>query len=88
MYNHKNNDDYMVILTCFIDIDDAVHDTRDQHSQGDKNGTSSVYDDPGKSFLILISYKVAHNTQDIKTVKVKRIVGHVYMMILVNHFLY
>ena len=57
LYIHENNDDHMIILTCFIDIDDAGHDTRDQHSEGDENHTSSVYDDPGKSFLILISYK-------------------------------
>ena len=45
----------MVILICFIDIDDAVHDLRDEHNEGDENGTSSVYQDPGKPFLLLIS---------------------------------
>ena len=57
MYNHENNDDYKVILMWFIDIDDEVHDLTDEQNDGDQSGTWSVCDDPGKSFLVLISYK-------------------------------
>ena len=57
MYHHEDNDDYMFILMCFIDIDDAVHNTRDDNSEGDKNGILSIYDDHGKSFFILTGYK-------------------------------
>ena len=47
----------MVILTYFIDIDHAVHNMRDDNSEGDKNGISSIYDDHGKSFVILTGYQ-------------------------------
>ena len=57
MYNHEKNDDYKVILMWFIDIDDAVYDLTDEQNDGDQNGRSSISDDPGKSFLILINYK-------------------------------
>ena len=53
MYHHEKNDDYMVMLTCFIDIDNAVCNMRDDNSEGDKNGILSIYDDHGKSFFIL-----------------------------------
>ena len=57
MYHHENNDDYKFILMGFIDIDDEIHDLTDEQNDSDQNGTSCVCDDPGKSFLILISYK-------------------------------
>ena len=57
MYNHENNDDYKIILMWFIGIADEVYDLRDEQNDGDQNGASSVCDDHGKSFLILISYK-------------------------------
>ena len=51
----------MVIFMYFVGIDDGVHDTIDWNSEGEKDGRSSVYDDPGKSVFILIGYKIAHN---------------------------
>ena len=57
IYDHENNDDYMVILTYFIDIDHPVHNTRDDDSEGNKNSVLSISDDHGKSFLILTSYQ-------------------------------
>ena len=47
----------MFIFTYFVVIDDVVHDKIDQHSEGEQDDRSSVCDDPGKSFLILIGYK-------------------------------
>ena len=32
----------------------GVHNTVDQNSEGEKDGRSSVHDDPGKSFFILV----------------------------------
>ena len=58
IYNHENNDDYKFILMWFIDIADEVHDLTHEQNDGDQNGTSSVCDDPGKSFLILTGYKI------------------------------
>ena len=56
MYYHENNDDYKFILMWFIDIGDEVHGSTGKEHDGDQNDTSCVYDDPGKSFLILKSY--------------------------------
>ena len=57
IYNHENNDDYKFVLMWFIDIADEVHDLTHEQNDGDQKGTSSVCDDHGKSFLILISYQ-------------------------------
>ena len=68
IYYHENNDDYMVILIYFIDIDHAVHNTRDGNSEGNKN---SVY----LSLMIMVNHfsylqvtKIADHIQDINTV--------------------
>ena len=47
----------MVLLMCFVVVNDSVHDTRDERNECDKNNRSSFYDDPGKSFLIFLNYK-------------------------------
>ena len=47
----------MVLLICFVVIDDSLYDSRDKDTEGDENCMSSVHDDPGKSFVILWSYK-------------------------------
>ena len=57
MYNHLHNNDYKVLLIWFIDIDDAEYGLRDEQHDGDKNGMSSICDDPVKLFLILISFR-------------------------------
>ena len=49
----------MVILTYFIDIDHAVHNTRDDNSEGDQNSVLSIHDELGKSFAILTGYQIA-----------------------------
>ena len=57
MYNHEHNDDYNVVLMCFIDIDDAVYSLRYEQHDGDKSGMLSICDAPVKFFLIPISYR-------------------------------
>ena len=47
----------MVIFTYFVDIDDGVNETVYRNSEDEKDGRSSVHDDPGKSFFMLIGYK-------------------------------
>ena len=47
----------MDILTYFIDIDHAVHNTRGDNREGDKNNMLSISDDHGKSFVILTGYQ-------------------------------
>ena len=78
----------MVVLIWFVVIDDLVYGRADTDTAVDKNCRSSLHDDPGKSFVILFSYKNAYYIQEITTVLVKRIVGALYMMIFVNHFWY
>ena len=57
MYNHENNNDQMVLLICFVVIDDSLYNSRNKDTEGDENHMSCVHDDPGKSFVILLSYK-------------------------------
>ena len=57
MYHNDNNNGWMIIYMYFVGIDDAVHGTIDQNSEGEKEGRSSVYDGPGKWCFILIGYK-------------------------------
>ena len=47
----------MVLLICFVVIDDSLYDSRDKDTEGDENHMLSVHNDPGKSFVILLSYK-------------------------------
>ena len=78
----------MVVLIYFVVIDDSLYGRRDKDTEGDKNHMSSVYDDPGKSFLILLSYKNCISyTRDQNSV-CKKIVSDLYMLIFVNHFWY
>ena len=57
MYYHEQNNDYKLILMWFIDISDVVSGSTDGEQDVDKNATSCVCDDPGKSFLILKNYE-------------------------------
>ena len=57
IYYHDNNDDYMVILTYFIDIDNAVKNARDGNNDGDMNSVIFISHDHGKSFLICTTYQ-------------------------------
>ena len=47
----------MVLLMCFVVIDDSLHNTRDKDTEGEGDHMLSVHDGPGKSFVILLSYK-------------------------------
>ena len=47
----------MVLLIWFVVIDDSQYDDGDTHTRVDKDGTSSVHDDSGKPFVIVLSYK-------------------------------
>ena len=47
----------MVVLIWFVVIDDSWYDGEDTDTAVDKNGRSSVHDDSGKSFVIVLSYK-------------------------------
>ena len=47
----------MVVLICFVVIDDSLYSKRDKDTEVDENCVSSIHDDPGKSFVILLSYK-------------------------------
>ena len=47
----------MVVLICFVVIDDSLYGSKDKDTEGDENCMSSIHDDPGKSFVILLSYK-------------------------------
>ena len=76
----------MVVLICFVVIDDSLYSSKDKDVESDENCMSSVHDDPGKSCVILLSYKNCISyTRDQNSVG-KKIVGDLYMMIFVNHF--
>ena len=76
----------MVLLIWFVVIDDSQYDEGDTDTGVDRNGRSSVHDDSGKPFVIVLSYKIAYHVQEITAVLVKKIVGDLYIMIFVNHF--
>ena len=47
----------MVVLLWFVVIDDSLYSRKDTDTAVDKNCRSSIHDDPGKSFVIVLSYK-------------------------------
>ena len=75
----------MLVLICFVVIDDSLYSSKDKDTEGDENCMSYLHDDPCKSFVILLSYKnCILYTRDHNSVG-KKIVGDLYM-IFVNHF--
>ena len=47
----------MILLIWFEVIDNSQNDDRDTHTKVDNDCTSSVHDDSGKPFVIVLSYK-------------------------------
>ena len=47
----------MVVLVWFVVIDDSQYDGADTGTAVNKNGRSTVHDDSGKPFVIVLSYK-------------------------------
>ena len=57
IYYHEHNDDYIVFLTYFINIDDTLETARDENNDGNMHSIISISHDPGKSFLISMAYQ-------------------------------
>ena len=47
----------MVVLIWFVVTDDSLLSKKDMNTAVDGSCRSSVHDDPGKSFVIVLSYK-------------------------------
>ena len=76
----------MILMIWFVAIDDSQNDDMHTDTRVDNDCTSSVHHGSGKPFVIVLSYKIAYNVQEITTVLVKKIVGDLCMIIFVNHF--
>ena len=64
----------MVLLIWFVVIDDSQYDGAGTDTGVDKDDRSSVHDDSGKPFVIVLSYKNCISyTRDCNSVGIKRV---------------
>ena len=60
----------MVVL-IWLNINDSLYGREDTDTAVDENCKSSIHDDSGKSFAIVLTYKIAYHVQEITIVLVK-----------------
>ena len=56
MYYYENNNNKFILM-WFIDVSDNVQCSTDGEKDSYENDSSSLYDNPGKSFFILQNYQ-------------------------------
>ena len=64
--------DKMILLISFVVTDDSQDNEEDIHTGVNMDDTSAVHDGSDKSFVIVLSYKIAYHVQEITTVLVKK----------------
>ena len=57
IYHHENSHDYIVVLIWFVVVADWQASRQNMDTWVDETCQSSIHDDPGKSFVIVLSYK-------------------------------